>query len=174
MLSDRRQSTVRKARAILPTPEQRSAVFTYCRALDRLDHDLLRSCYADDARIEMGSIYAGGPDGFAETAMAFMGSMRATRHVIGQMLDLGGVIESYVDAWHLLEDEDGRSNELLVRARYFHRFTDNIGEPKILFQSEVVDYGETRPADTSWFAGDIGMDRGTRGRDDASYAFARR
>jgi hypothetical protein len=141
-------------------------VYRYCRALDRLDADLLRSIFHPDARIDMGAIYGGGVEGFVATAMGFMGSMEATRHCVSNILVDGDRAESYVDAWHLLAG--GR--ELMVRGRYLQRYALVGSDPLIVEHTEVVDFGADRPVELAWWQSDIGLVRGVRGREDRSYA----
>jgi hypothetical protein len=140
----------------------------YARALDRLDPELLRTCFHENALIEMGSIYSGGPDGFVEIAMGFMGSMRATRHLVSNTASVGKVFETYVDAWHLVE-RDGSLFELMVRGRYLQKVSQAAGDWRLSWHSEVVDFGEERIADGRWFEGDVGMPLGRRDRRDPSY-----
>lgn len=141
-------------------------VYRYCRALDRLDSGLLRSVFHADAEIDMGAIYQGGVDGFVDVAMGFMGSMQSTRHCVSNILINGSVVESYVDAWHLLAG--GR--ELIVRARYLQRAEVRDGQLAFSYHSEVVDFGAEREVDIGWFGGEIGLRKGSRDRDDPSYA----
>lgn len=141
----------------------------YARALDRLDGELLRSCFYDDAQIQMGEIYRGGPDGFRDVALQFMGTMVATRHVIGNVLAVGRGFECYVDAWHLIA-RDGDHYELIVRGRYLQELEERKGDWALARHSEIVDFGYERPADLNWFEGPVGLPRGIRGKDDRSYS----
>lgn len=140
----------------------------YARALDRLDARLLRSCLCEDAVVDMGALYSGGPEGFVGVAMDFMGRMQVTRHVVTNTLYIGGLWESYVDAWHLVE-EDGATRELMVRGRYLQRHRRQAGEWRIADHREIVDFGEVRAADTRWFASGTGMPAGRRDDEDLSY-----
>lgn len=147
-------------------------IHRYCRALDRLDMPLLRACFHDDAQVDMGAIYRGGPDGFVQVAEGFMGSMAATRHCVTNILvaDDGPEhgIEAYVDAWHRLDNPDG-CRELMVRARYLQRAEERAGVWRFTHHGEVIDFGELRPLDTSWFDGNAELDKGLRGHGDQSY-----
>jgi len=150
-------------------PEEiaRSLVYRYCRSLDRLDAPLLQSCFHPDAVIDMGTIYRGPAGAFVDVAMQFMGGMSATRHVVGNVLNVGDGFESYVDAWHLVQRDAGW-RELNVRGRYLHRVAFRARRWAFIYHGEVVDYGSEQAADRSWFDGRIGLPRGARGSDDAS------
>ena len=140
----------------------------YARALDRLDGDLLASCFHRDAKIDMGAVFNGGPDGFVAAAMEFMGQMKLTRHLVSNTLLVGQDWETYVDAWHLIE-HNGEARELMVRGRYLQRHALEDGRWQLSRHSEIVDYGEERTSDRSWFDAGSGMPEGRRDRQDRSY-----
>lgn len=147
-------------------------LFGYCRALDRLDEALLRGCFHPDARIELGGIYSGGPEGFVGTAMAFMGAMAATRHEVTNFVTAphteGVAVEAYVRAWHLLDTPEG-TQELIVLARYLDVLVEREGEWLIWRHGEVMDWGEMRPVSRGWFDANTELEKGRRDRSDPSY-----
>jgi hypothetical protein len=76
----------------------------YCRGIDRLDRDLLRSAYWDDA-VDNHGIFCGPAPQFVEFIIPHLTrSYLATHHFIGQSLaDIDGDIarsETYVRAEH--------------------------------------------------------------------------
>ena len=152
-------------------------VYLYCRALDRLDFALLDRVFWPDARVELGAIYAGPPDGFVEVARSFMGAMAATRHAVSNILieadGDGAGVESYVDAWHRIEAPGG-TRVLLVAARYLSRAERRGGEWRLSAHAEVMDWGEERAADAGWFEGNGELPKGRRNRGDASYGTLRK
>jgi len=147
-------------------------LYRYARALDRLDTRLLDDVFAPDAVIEMGSIFTGNRDGFATLVGAFMGSMTATRHEIGNVLvEADGeraAAEAYVTAWHRI-DADGATRELVVRARYLSRAERRDGRWWLVWHSEVIDWGALTPADAGWFEANAELHKGCRDADDPSY-----
>lgn len=160
----------------LPTVEAhaRRLIYTYSRAADRLDRDLLASIFHADAKIELVEIYKGGPDGFLDVAMGFMGAMAMTRHDVGNVLILAhgpdyADVESYVQAWHRIETPDGM-RELTVYGRYLTRIEARGDDWRIALHSEVIDWGRDVAADPSWFDGNGEMPKGQRDRSDGSYA----
>lgn len=154
--------------------QARRLIFTYSRAVDRLDRDLLRSIFHGDAHIELGAIYQGGPDGFLDVAMGFMGSMAATRHDVGNVLILShgpdfATVEAYVQAWHRIDTPEG-TRELTVYGRYLSRIEARGGDWRLAVHSEVIDWGRDVASDATWFEGNGEMPKGRRDRGDASYA----
>jgi len=148
----------------------RQAIYRYARGVDRLDADLIQGSFWLDARITMGVIYSGGPDGFIEVAMGFMGMFAATRHDVGNIVlapdgDSIGY-EAYVRAWHWQSDADA---ELEVLGRYVGRAERRGGEWRLAEHGELIDWGAQRPVDASWFAGNAELEKGQRSREDGSY-----
>jgi len=148
----------------------RQAIYAYCRGIDRRDPDIVEAAFWPDATITMGEIYRGPPAGFVDVAMGFMGMFAATRHDVGNVvmaLSGDGIgFEAYVRAWHW---QESASKELTVLGRYIGRATQRDGEWRIAEHGEVIDWGEERAVDASWFAANAELEKGRRDRDDASY-----
>jgi hypothetical protein len=148
----------------------RQAIYRYARGVDRLDAALIRNAFWPDATVTLGAIYSGGPDGFVEVAMGFMGSFAATRHDVGNivMAPDGDSIgyEAYVRTWHW-QAEHGR--ELEVLGRYVGRAERRGGEWRLAEHGELMDWGAERPVDASWFAANGELEKGRRSREDGSY-----
>lgn len=149
-------------------------ILTYARAADRLDGPLLRRIFTPDAEIDLGAIYKGGPEGFEQVVLGFMGSMAGTRHAVTNMLvQVSGdtaTMEAYVTAWHRVATPEG-DRELTVLGRYLDRAERRDGQWLLTHHTEVIDWGEDRPVDAAWFETNSEMEKGQRGRGDRSYAF---
>lgn len=148
----------------------RQALYRYARGVDRLDADLVADAFWPDARITLGSIYAGGRDGFVETAMGFMGMFAATRHDVGNILFAAGEdsigYEAYVRTWHWLRD---KGTELVVLGRYVGRAERRDGVWRLAEHGELMDWGEERSVQAAWFEGNGELEKGRRDRTDGSY-----
>ena len=59
----------------------------------------------------------------------------------------------------------------MVGARYLSRFAQRGGEWRIIYQTEVLDWGRWLPIVEQWFEQNREMPKGQRGRDDLSYRF---
>ena len=148
----------------------RQAIYRYARGVDRLDADLIRGAFWPDARISMGAIYEGGPEGFVEVAMGFMGMFAATRHDVANIAlapaGEGIGYEAYVRAWHW---QEAAGTELEVMGRYVGRAEKRGGEWRLAEHGEVIDWGAERAVDGGWFVGNAEMEKGRRDRSDGSY-----
>ena len=97
----------------------------YCRAVDRRDWELLRSCYHADAHDDH-AIYRGEREGLIEFMREFVTAhCSATKHTVSNILiNVTGeraMAESSIHAWHRMLPEpgaeDGPPTELTVGAR---------------------------------------------------------
>lgn len=143
----------------------------YMRGLDRLDKDLLRSTFHDDATTDYG-FFQGGPDGFVEMAYNALQDHRDNHHMIGQVnIDVEGDVafgEVYFQAYHRVT-QDGEDQDLFISGRYVDRYEKRDGEWKFAFRSEVNDWARTEPAADDYFAASPKGLRGARYPHDAIY-----
>jgi hypothetical protein len=116
-------------RELLDEREIRGVLMRYCRAVDRMDEALLRSCYHPDARDEHGS-FAGSVDEYVAWALRLLRGYATTMHFLGNVLvEVAGDValaESYGISFHRSDpkpDEpfDPRRN-LTVGFRLVDRF----------------------------------------------------
>ena len=148
----------------------------YCRAIDRCDTDLLKSVYWPDADEDHG-LFKGKAWDFADFIVPLLSGMRATIHQIGNILiELDGakaVVETYVFAYHLIEDADRRQTELVVGGRYLDKFERRNGEWRIADRLFVLDWNQNQPATGVWDSGLIAelKTRGAHDRSDPSYPY---
>jgi hypothetical protein len=105
----------------------RAVVLRYCRGVDRMDRDLVRSCYHADATDSHGS-FDGGVDEFIDWVWRVLGRYSMTMHLIGNVLveidgtdDDRATCESYGVAFHRTDDGNGPGN-LTTGFRYVDRF----------------------------------------------------
>jgi SnoaL-like protein len=108
-----------------PSRRSPSCSTGYCRGIDRLDWDLVRSCYHDDAFDDHGLV-RGGVDEFVAFFTEMLTPMIATTHMLGNILitldgDVAGC-ESQSLAWHRIPaDEETPVRDLTAQGRYVDR-----------------------------------------------------
>jgi hypothetical protein len=157
--------------ALLAKREIEEVVLRYCRGIDRMDRELVRSCYHPDATDEHGS-FNGGVEAFLEWVWKLLARYEMTMHFVGNVLvELAGdaaVAESYGVAWHRSPDPRPQLN-LVTGFRYLDRFER---------RGDGVWRIARRVAVTEWSRVDEPRDRwtpppelraGRRDRDDALY-----
>jgi len=112
---------------LLDEREIRTVLLRYCRGIDRMDRDLVRSCYHPDATDSHGS-FSGTVDEFLEWAWRLLGRYTTTMHYLGNLLvefdpDRPGWArsEAYGVAVHRTDDGEPRGN-LTVGFRFIDDF----------------------------------------------------
>lgn len=143
---------------LLARQEIADVILRYARGVDRLDMDLVRSCYHPDAYDEHGATrFAGNVDEFIEAARSFLPRWTATQHFMGNMLiEVDGNVaraETYAVAYHRREDADGSGKDDVMGIRYVDRFEKREGEWRIAHRVVVTEWRRVDPV------------QGARGRD---------
>ncbi len=115
----------------------------YCRAVDRRDWDLVRSCYHPDA-VDHHGPYSGGIDGFIAWAKEFVETVCSTTHFVGnQLIDIEGDTawhEAYCQDHHRTKATDTTpAADYVVNLRYLDRMERRDGEWKIADRLVVHD-----------------------------------
>jgi hypothetical protein len=115
----------------------------YCRGVDRLDWDMVRACFHDDAETDYGH-YQGDPDGFVAMAREGLPLYSSTTHFIGnQLVEVDGEsawAEHYVVAWHRCpEDGSVPEHDFVCNFRYVDRMERRGGEWRIARRVLLVD-----------------------------------
>ncbi len=143
----------------------------YCRGIDRLDEELIRSCYHEDSTDDHG-VYKGRGIDFAGFVIPVLSkAFTATMHTLGQSIvewecEDKARAETYVVARHRRKEGEGEMLET-VGARYVDRLEKRAGEWKLLDRIVVYEWGTTEPVrsimPTEEFV------HGLRSKDDPAY-----
>ena len=109
---------------LLAKQEIEEVVLRYCRGIDRMDPDLVRSCYHPDATDEHGS-FSGGVEDYIAFAWKLLPRYDVTMHFVGNLLieveeDVARS-EAYCIAHHRKVGGPPPSN-LATGCRYIDRF----------------------------------------------------
>jgi len=146
-------------------------VARYCRAIDRMDEALLRSCYHPGATDEHGS-FRGDVDEYVTWVWRLLERYRSTMHLIGnQLVELDAPtsarVETYGVAFHTgLSDEPERN--LTTGFRFVDRFDRIDGTWAISRRVAVTEWSRTNdPAPGGELP--VSLRMGRRDHDDPSY-----
>ena len=122
---------------LLAKQEIADVIHRYARGIDRMDFDLVRSCYHPDAYDDHGSM-KGGVEEFIAGAREFLPKFVATMHFMGNMLiDLDGDVaraETYAVAYHREQLADGSGRDDIWGIRYVDRFERRNGDWLIAYR----------------------------------------
>lgn len=137
-----------KLQALIDRREIEDLVYTYCRAVDRRDFELLRSIYFEDAIDEHGGMFSGQAGDFVDWLSGAMGPTLVTQHQITNMhivLDGDyGEGEIYAQAYHLIETPDGRF-DLITGGRYLDKYEKREGTWGFAHRKIISDWNTVRP-----------------------------
>jgi hypothetical protein len=150
----------------------------YCRGVDRLDVDLLRSVFWPDAEVEYGAFKGNGLEWTQRAVPSLRDGYDGTQHAISNsFVQLDGDVahvETYVHAYHLLKaGPDEPRRVFFWVGRHIDRFEKRDGEWKIGNRVVMHDFdrvdqiNETMP--DSFVAS---YAQGRRDREDRSYTHA--
>jgi hypothetical protein len=143
----------------------------YCRAVDRLDFDLFRTCFHPDARMEYG-FFSGDVEAFVVMARSGLATYSKTTHFIGNQLveldDDRAWAEHYTLATHRCPaDATGPLRDFVVSFRYLDRLEQCSGDWRITKRVLIHDWWRTD------LVRELGSGpstpSGSRDRDDPSY-----
>ena len=144
----------------------------YCRAVDRMDFDLLRACFHPDATTDYG-FFACGVDEFVALAQEALKAYLGTTHFTGnQLVEVDGDsawAEHYTVATHRCPAEDIIPiHDFVTAVRYIDRMERREGEWRIARRVLILDWWRKDPVED--FGDGPGVQPGKRDRSDASYS----
>jgi hypothetical protein len=107
---------------LIAEAEVRAIHLRYCRAADRLDLHLFRSCFHENAQFDL-PVYKGGVEGFIAMAWETLRGFEATRYFTGnQLVEVMGErawAEHYTVATHRIKaSQDGPMRDDVANVRY--------------------------------------------------------
>lgn len=124
----------------------RECMFRYCRGIDRMDEQALRSAYWPEATDRHGP-YSGSATGFIDWALEKLKTTERSVHLVGNMsITLRGAsaaVETYFQALQRDHDAQGALQEVFLAGRYVDRFEKRGEEWRIA--ARVVAYDWIRP-----------------------------
>jgi hypothetical protein len=145
-------------------------IVRYCRGIDRLDMELVRSCYHPGA-VDHHTGFEGERDGFVAWVESALRRLVGTMHLVGNhLVEIDGDVarsETYCTAFHLADPSDPAAGSITTGIRYVDRFERRAGDWRIAERVALREWlrlePHQRPADPS--EGPTGI----RGRGDPVY-----
>jgi hypothetical protein len=159
--------------ALLDKQAIHEVVLRYCRGIDRLDPELVRSCYHPEATDDHGR-FTGGRDEFIEWVMGTLQRFDGTMHVVANHLtELDGdtaVAETYGIAYHFGSPPEDHRRNFTTGFRYVDRFERREGVWKIAARVAVREWTHKVLPEQIWsIPPERDGRRGQRDRTDAVY-----
>ncbi len=158
-------------RVLLDKQEITEVLARYCRAIDRLDEELLRSVYwpdgYDDHMSFAGPVAEFIPEAIKSCARIFKSTVHSISNILIEVEGDVARSETYFISFNRLsERRDGREYDRITCARYLDRFERRNGEWRIARRLVVTDWNRVDPVGESevW-----GKAVGLRSREDPAY-----
>jgi hypothetical protein len=153
--------------------EIQQILLRYCRGIDRLDEELVRSCYHPDATDDHG-LYTGVVDSFIRNAFERQRTLLLACHYLQNVyIEVEGNVaasEAYAVAVERTSGSEGEIIDNVAGVRYVDRFERRANGPWLIARRTVVlDWSRSDVAHHDWLAGSQFV-RGTRDRSDPSYS----
>jgi hypothetical protein len=163
-----------KLQRFLDEAEIRRVHIRYCRGVDRMDWDLIRSCYHPDA-IDRHGAYEGGVEGFIAWAAELLPTFECTQHFTGnQYVQVEGDVafaEHYAQAIHRTRAVgDMPASDWIAFVRYVDRMERRNGEWRIADRMVVLDSQRSDPVAANLPPLE-NFHTGRRDKDDMSYRY---
>ena len=155
---------------LLAERDIRNVVLRYCRGVDRLDEEVVRSCYHPGAHDEHGS-FSGDVEAYIEWSFRLLRGYDATMHFIGnQLVEVQGDVaraESYGVAYHRKLGGEARQN-LTTGFRFVDRFEGREGDWRIARRVATTEWVRAERPGDQWPIPDH-LRVGSRDRSDPVY-----
>ncbi len=151
----------------------RECLYRYCRGVDRLDEEMVRSAYWPDV-VDSHLDFTGNAEEFIAWSFPLMRSMDQTQHFICNILTtIHGASadgETYFFGFHRINGPNGKF-DLVAGGRYVDRFERRNGEWRISNRLVVTDWFRQFPDSADWSNGMLGfmIEPGGRMPNDESY-----
>jgi hypothetical protein len=141
------RSREERLQKLLDKDEIRDVIARSCRAIDRLDPELLASCFHPDAEVNYAPLTAGSAQGLIDSVPGADRLFDKSQYNIGtQLIEVDGDIaraETYIWCAKILPDrhENGGQYGRISGFRYVEKHQRRNGQWRILFRAMIPDWG---------------------------------
>lgn len=164
-----------KLQDLLDRTEILDCIHRYTRGMDRLDRELVRSAFHDDAIDDHGGGYVGPIEGFLDWAFEYHASqVRHQHYVSNHSVELSGS-EAHSETYYLFVGTDKSSGAPLFISggRYIDRFEKREGNWGIVERNCLVEWMTNWPSDLPDEAVEFLKLHGTVSRDSSDTSYER-
>jgi hypothetical protein len=145
----------------------KECLYRYCRGVDRLDADMVRSAYWPDV-VDTHLTFKGNCEEFIDWSFGAMSQMDQTSHMIGNVLmTIRGDeadVESYFYGFQRMTGEDGVKFDVVAGGRYADTMQKRGEEWRIYRRMVITDWYRKYPDSADWSNGMLGFDIQPGGR----------
>jgi hypothetical protein len=164
------QATKTALRALLDKEAIRECFLRYMRGIDRLDVDLIKSAFHEDAIDNHTRDVRGSIEDMLAWWLPQQPDREATQHfVTNQTIDLDGEIAHVESYFFVFIKQKAEVNGALIGGRYADRFERRNGEWKIALRVVLPEWLADADAKSTQWVSRSGAAPGARDRTDPSY-----
>ena len=119
----------------------RDVLYQYCRAVDRGDPALMKSCYHPDGRDDHGFFSGSGHD-FADYVMPILAELECSIHTLSNpLIEMSGNTAFVETQWSVIHRlrRNGKLTDIWDQGRYLDEFEQRQGQWRILNRVVVMD-----------------------------------
>lgn len=127
-----------RLRAMADRDEIWQVILRYCRGMDRLDVDMVRSCYFEDA-IDDHGLFVGKAEDFIQWATTVTAHFPMQQHgVLNHYCELDGD-DAHAETYYICSNINAESPHLLTLGRYVDHFQRRDGVWRIASRIALVE-----------------------------------
>lgn len=140
-----------RLQAAIDKSEIAEVVYTFCRGLDRMDENLLRSVCHPDATIDLGpGMFQGTSNDYVHWVLGVLQQIRSSHNLVGNVRaeiesDVA-LVESYYQTHYRLDKPTGRE-DVFLGGRFLDRMERRPAGPtgvwKIVHRKQLIDWTRT-------------------------------
>jgi len=171
----------KKLQLVWDRQEIEQIMYRHARSLDRMDGELMKSCYWEDGVEEhqdpiFPNLFQWNDKAwpFVPVAMEGFSNIKVTMHRISNVLiEVDGdkaTAETYVWAYHVHE-EDGVDKEGILGGRHSFKLEKRNDEWRIMHRTTIFDWNQNQDATAVWSEKFADKYRGKRDKSDDSYNY---
>lgn len=164
------QTTERALKALLDKEAIRDCFLRYLRGIDRLNVDLIKSAFHDDAIDNHTRDVRGSVEGLLAWWLPQQAGREATQHfVTNQTIDLDGDIAHVESYFFVFIKQTAQNQGALIGGRYADRFERRDGVWKIALRVVLPEWQADADARNTAMVKKAGAAPGARDRSDPTY-----
>lgn len=149
----------------------RQCIYSVCRAIDRVDSDLLRSAFHPGATIHFGRMYDGPVEPWIASTLEHQVGQSDSHHLVGNIQITVAGDQANAESYELARHKSpikGKMVDLVLAMRTLDRFALRDGAWRISERTKIIDWGRIVSTDDAIYEKSF-LEKGVRGPSDASY-----
>lgn len=132
----------------------RACIYNVSRGTDRIDGDILRSAFHDDAVVHFGHIYEGPVAGWIESSLVHQATQSQRQHLVGNIIVRVDGDKATAESYGIDRHKtpmNGQVLDLVMATRTLDKFERRDGKWGIVERTKMMDWARAISADESLY-----------------------